>query len=78
MSAKVQKLEQQFINSAHNEVDSSQERSDGIFSGISVFVNGYTGRLLGRLTFGVTVGHGPLKELGGKKKERKKIAYTSP
>ncbi|XP_077532481.1 rev1 DNA directed polymerase [Haemaphysalis longicornis] len=42
MSAKVQKLEQQFINSAHNEVDSSQERSDGIFSGISVFVNGYT------------------------------------
>lgn len=42
MSAKVQKLEQQFINSAHNEVDSSQERSAGIFSGISVFVNGYT------------------------------------
>lgn len=42
MSAKVQKLEQQFINSAQNEVDSSQEGSSGIFSGISVFVNGYT------------------------------------
>nr|XP_037287617.1 DNA repair protein REV1-like [Rhipicephalus microplus] len=43
MNAKIQKLENQFLNSAQNEIDSSQEdQSSTIFKGISVFVNGYT------------------------------------
>ncbi|XP_075541045.1 rev1 DNA directed polymerase [Dermacentor variabilis] len=43
MNAKIQKLENQFLNSAQNEIDSSREdQSSPIFKGISVFVNGYT------------------------------------
>ncbi|KAK8785912.1 hypothetical protein V5799_007720 [Amblyomma americanum] len=43
MSAKVHKLEQQFLHDALNEIDSTQEeQSTAIFRGISVFVNGYT------------------------------------
>uniref|UniRef100_A0A1E1X5I4 DNA repair protein REV1 n=1 Tax=Amblyomma aureolatum TaxID=187763 RepID=A0A1E1X5I4_9ACAR len=43
MSAKVHKLEQQFLHDAVNEVNSSREgQSTAIFRGISVFVNGYT------------------------------------
>lgn len=43
MNAKIQKLENQFLNSAQNEIDSSQDdQSSTIFKGISVFVNGYT------------------------------------
>ncbi|CAN7986236.1 unnamed protein product [Ixodes hexagonus] len=42
MSAKVQKLEKQFVRNAQFEVSGSETGEPAIFEGISVFVNGYT------------------------------------
>lgn len=43
MSAKIQKLENQFLDDAEGGPSASESKEPPIFKGISVFVNGYTG-----------------------------------
>ena len=42
MAAKIAKLEDQFENEAKKE--QGEDQRDGIFNGVAIFVNGYTGK----------------------------------
>lgn len=60
MAAKVSKLEEQFMRDAPREKE-KQGTSSSIFSGVAIYVNGYTGQIKHCLLYGVQLAKGIFK-----------------